>query len=133
MFEVEFIQSNGEILLQKGWKEFKERYSIGFGHLLVFEYDGNSQFDVVIFDTSASEINYPLDADLEADQAPKVEDSGTDSDDSVVLLEQFPTSNRGKGKAGKLEDSGKTSALNFNLVPPVKTQMPCNLDCVFFL
>ncbi|KAL8476084.1 hypothetical protein ACS0TY_028667 [Phlomoides rotata] len=84
LWEVKLVHSsNGETLLQKGWKEFCERYSLGFGHFLVFEYiNRNSQlFKVVIFDTTASEINY---SDFEA------EASGTESDDSIVVLEHLP-------------------------------------------
>ncbi|KAM7506959.1 hypothetical protein LguiA_017412 [Lonicera macranthoides] len=51
--------SNGEVWLQEGWKEFAEHYSIGLWHFLVFRYEGNSNFHVLIFDTSASEIEYP--------------------------------------------------------------------------
>ncbi|KAL7101252.1 hypothetical protein ACP275_08G043800 [Erythranthe tilingii] len=67
--EVELVQSDGETLIQKGWREFKERFSIGFGYFLMFEYNGESQFDVVIFDTTASEIEYPpLDDDDDCDE-----------------------------------------------------------------
>ncbi|XP_039172875.1 uncharacterized protein LOC120295653 [Eucalyptus grandis] len=36
-----------------------EHYSIGHGHLLVFRNEGDSVFHVIIFDKSASEIDYP--------------------------------------------------------------------------
>ncbi|CAA0832756.1 B3 domain-containing protein [Striga hermonthica] len=46
--------------LHKGWLEFKQLCSIGFGYFLVFEYDKKSQFNVLIFDMRAVEINYPV-------------------------------------------------------------------------
>ncbi|XP_056159254.1 B3 domain-containing protein REM13-like [Syzygium oleosum] len=47
------------VWLWKGWRNFMEHYSIGHGHLIVFKYEGGSIFRVIIFDTSASEIDYP--------------------------------------------------------------------------
>lgn len=53
-------RNDGMVLLWKGWQEFAEYYSIGHGHLIVFKYKGNSTFCVIIFNKSASEIDYPL-------------------------------------------------------------------------
>ncbi|KAL3730300.1 hypothetical protein ACJRO7_027326 [Eucalyptus globulus] len=50
--------NNDLVSLWKGWREFMEHYSIGLGHLIVFKYKGNSTFHVIIFDKSASEIDY---------------------------------------------------------------------------
>ncbi|XP_030553495.1 B3 domain-containing transcription factor VRN1-like [Rhodamnia argentea] len=50
--------NNDMVLLWKGWREFMEHYSIGHGHLLVFKYEGSSAFRVIIFNKSASEIDY---------------------------------------------------------------------------
>ncbi|KAL3616456.1 hypothetical protein CASFOL_039846 [Castilleja foliolosa] len=56
---VELVPSDGKkLVLRKGWNEFRERYSIGFGHFLVFEYNGKSEFNVAIFDKTGVEINY---------------------------------------------------------------------------
>nr|VDD45830.1 unnamed protein product [Brassica oleracea] len=51
-----------EIWLQGGWSEFAEAHSISEGHFLFFDYKGNSTFSVMIFNVSACEIDYPLDA-----------------------------------------------------------------------
>nr|GMD58678.1 B3 domain-containing transcription factor VRN1-like [Ipomoea batatas] len=51
--------SQGRIWLAKGWEEFTKNYSIQDGHFLVFRYDGESHFHVLIFDKTASEIEYP--------------------------------------------------------------------------
>lgn len=58
-WKVELRSCNGEVWLQKGWTEFADHLSIGRGHLLLFRYEGNSRFHVVIFDKSATEIEYP--------------------------------------------------------------------------
>lgn len=39
-----------------GWKEFCENHSIGCGFFVVFNYEGNSKFKVLIFDLTATEI-----------------------------------------------------------------------------
>ncbi|KAG5535737.1 hypothetical protein RHGRI_023485 [Rhododendron griersonianum] len=62
VWKVELERSNGVVWICNGWKEFAKYYSIGFGHLLVFRYNGNCNFNVLIFDTSASEIEYPVSA-----------------------------------------------------------------------
>lgn len=58
-WKVELRSCNGEVWLQKGWPEFADYLSIGRGHLLLFRYEGNSRFHVVVFDKSATEIEYP--------------------------------------------------------------------------
>ncbi|XP_028777083.1 B3 domain-containing transcription factor VRN1 [Neltuma alba] len=55
--------------LHDGWKEFVQRYSIGVGCFLVFRYEGNSSFNVHIFNLAASEINYQL-ANRNSDERP---------------------------------------------------------------
>ncbi|XP_071724891.1 B3 domain-containing transcription factor VRN1-like [Rutidosis leptorrhynchoides] len=58
-WKVGFEKSDhGEIWLQSGFFEFMEHYSIVYGHLLVFKYDGNSKFSITIYDSTATEIEY---------------------------------------------------------------------------
>nr|XP_027076057.1 B3 domain-containing transcription factor VRN1-like [Coffea arabica] len=59
---IELLQTEFGTWLDKGWKDFAEYYSIRECHFLVFEYCGDSQFQVIIFDPSASEIEYRLEA-----------------------------------------------------------------------
>ncbi|XP_028779894.1 B3 domain-containing transcription factor VRN1-like [Neltuma alba] len=56
---MELKKSGNEVWFCKGWDEFVKYYSISFGFFLMFKYEGNSQFGVVIFDISAAEIHYP--------------------------------------------------------------------------
>ncbi|KAK9165317.1 hypothetical protein Scep_000508 [Stephania cephalantha] len=44
---------------EQGLQEFIKYYSMSAGHLLLFRYDGNSKFQVTIFDMTATEIGYP--------------------------------------------------------------------------
>ncbi|KAK8263951.1 hypothetical protein V6Z11_D12G074500 [Gossypium hirsutum] len=48
-----------QLHLQNGWREFAEHYLLEFGSFVVFRYEGNDRFHVLIFDKSASEIDYP--------------------------------------------------------------------------
>ncbi|MBA0707040.1 hypothetical protein Golax_019122 [Gossypium laxum] len=59
VWKVELTKSDGKIWLENGWLEFSNHYSLDIGHLLVFRYVGNSNFHVIIFDKSASEMQYP--------------------------------------------------------------------------
>lgn len=59
-WQVELERTNGEVWLHNGWHEFAKYYSICFGHFLVFRYEGDSVFHVIIFDKSATEVEYPM-------------------------------------------------------------------------
>ncbi|GMP31585.1 hypothetical protein CsSME_00005738 [Camellia sinensis var. sinensis] len=89
VWKVELMNSNEEVWLSSGWKEFTEYYSIRFGHFLVFRYDGNSNFHVLIFDMSASEIEYPFNPTQNL-LLPEAEED-IEIDNSVEILEDFPT------------------------------------------
>ncbi|KAK4488353.1 hypothetical protein RD792_004111 [Penstemon davidsonii] len=93
LWEVELTHSRGQIYFHKGWKEFKDYYSLELGHFLVFEYDMKSQFHVLIFDFTASEIDYPFHANHDRHIEPKIEDIEleSESDDSIVFLGEYST------------------------------------------
>ena len=59
-WKVKLEKQDGKIWFHKGWKEFVDCYSLSHGHLLVFKYEGTSYFEVLIFDTSTLEIDYPF-------------------------------------------------------------------------
>ncbi|PON54064.1 B3 DNA binding domain containing protein [Parasponia andersonii] len=77
-WKMELRKHENNIWLEKGWPDFAKHYSIKRGSMLLFRYEGNSEFHAVIFDTSTVEIDYPYipvhsdksDVDLEL-QAPK--------------------------------------------------------------
>ncbi|XP_020539988.2 B3 domain-containing transcription factor VRN1 isoform X2 [Jatropha curcas] len=59
-WQVQLIKSDGVIWLGYGWQDFSDYYALTLGSFLIFEYDKkNCYFNVIIFDRSASEIDYP--------------------------------------------------------------------------
>ena len=58
-WKMELRKHENKIWLEKGWPDFAKHYSIKRGSMLVFRYEGNSEFHAVIFDTSTVEIDYP--------------------------------------------------------------------------
>ena len=85
-------QHDGGVWFQNGWCEFASCHGVTLGHLLVFKYIGNSHFDVLIFDATATEIDYTVDDQV---QPCRVEDNESD-DDSVQILDVF-TKGEGSG------------------------------------
>ncbi|KAI4330331.1 hypothetical protein MLD38_028629 [Melastoma candidum] len=51
---------HGGLSLRKGWADFIEYCCICLGYFLVFRYEGDSCFHVVVFDATACEIEYPV-------------------------------------------------------------------------
>ncbi|XVF01176.1 hypothetical protein REPUB_Repub04eG0065900 [Reevesia pubescens] len=81
--------ANGVIWVDQGWHEFVEYYSIRFGHFLVFRYERNSSFKVLIFDKTACEVEYPsyvLPSDDQYEKNLIYLDSETEEDDSIEVL-----------------------------------------------
>ncbi|XP_058765605.1 B3 domain-containing transcription factor VRN1-like [Vicia villosa] len=69
---------------QKGWKEFATYYSLDHGHVIFFEYEGNSHFVVHIFGPSTLEIEYPFNENHhEQDNLIEISD-----DDSVEISDK---------------------------------------------
>ncbi|XP_065871973.1 B3 domain-containing transcription factor VRN1-like [Euphorbia lathyris] len=86
-WKVDIVKCEGEICLQSGWREFAEYYSIEYGYLLVFEYDkAVSEFNVIIFDKTTTEIDYPF-SFTNVDQDPNIVADEPEIDDvSVEIL-----------------------------------------------
>ncbi|KAK8263956.1 hypothetical protein V6Z11_D12G074700 [Gossypium hirsutum] len=59
IWQVELAKTDERVRLQNGWREFAEHYSLELGSFVVFRYEGNDHFHVLIFDKSASETDYP--------------------------------------------------------------------------
>ncbi|KAL6220484.1 hypothetical protein ACLB2K_008240 [Fragaria x ananassa] len=59
-WEVELRRCNGKAWIEKGWPEFSRFCSVDYGYFLVFGYEGNSTFEVCIFDRCCIEIDYPI-------------------------------------------------------------------------
>ncbi|KAK2407571.1 B3 domain-containing transcription factor VRN1 [Trifolium repens] len=78
--------SDYDVWFCNGWKEFANYLSLGDSQFLVFQYKGNSLFNVIVFGKSGLEIKYPLgEASEEFDE----------SDCSLKMIEN-PSSLRSK-------------------------------------
>ena len=98
-WKVELVKRDGHIWLQNGWQEFIKYYSLAHGSFLVFEYNQrNCDFNVIIFDKSALEIDYPSIVSNGDNNKPSVEETDQ-SDASVEILSQFSPSLKKKKKS----------------------------------
>ncbi|KAJ4838356.1 hypothetical protein Tsubulata_019996 [Turnera subulata] len=123
-WRVELVRCGGEIWLQNGWKEFADYYSLTYGHLLFFQYKGNHDFHVLIFDMSATEIEYPL-RSLHRDeqpgndrgfQDPEVEESEPET--SVEIIETFKSARRMQPMLGVEKSKALCRASTFKSINP---------------
>ncbi|CAL5207845.1 unnamed protein product [Lathyrus oleraceus] len=57
-WEIHLTKKDGDIWIHKGWKEFAAHYSLDHGHMLLFQYEKTSHFEVHVFDKSTLEIGY---------------------------------------------------------------------------
>ncbi|XP_038722811.1 B3 domain-containing protein REM16-like isoform X1 [Tripterygium wilfordii] len=73
VWRVELLKHDDDIWLQSGWTKFAKYFSLDYSHFLVFEYREYSQFHVLIFDKSVTEINYPCDRPVSSEE-PKVDE-----------------------------------------------------------
>ena len=89
-WKVELTKGDCDVWLQKGWDEFTKHHSINLGHSLVFRYEGNSHFFVLIFEPSATERDYPFD---DKPQVPEMENIESD-DNSVEIIDDFRPSRK---------------------------------------
>ncbi|XP_050281441.1 B3 domain-containing transcription factor VRN1-like [Quercus robur] len=134
---------DGEAWFQNGWCEFASYHALILGHLLVFRYEGNSQFSVLIFDATTIEIDYPLDDQL---QVRRMEDNESD-DNSLEIMDGFmPSRKTGEKpplpcplphKRAKTNPTRLAYGVGGNRVgckssPLVKLESDCNLDDVSF-
>nr|XP_027078302.1 B3 domain-containing transcription factor VRN1-like [Coffea arabica] len=117
---VELLHSDEGTWLHKGWQEFAEYYSIERFHFLVFRYDGSSRFHVVIFNTAASEIEYPMESGHHGmhdrqGQLPRrtslvrkpeeIYSDDDDDDESIEIVEEISAPCKGKKRGRKSENT----------------------------
>ncbi|CAN8320619.1 unnamed protein product [Cochlearia groenlandica] len=88
--------SNDDVWFDNGWSDFAKSHSLSLGHFLMFHYKGNSCFSVVIFDVSASEIDYHIDQvyHIESDHDYDADDdyegfSDNDLSEEVIDLDEL--------------------------------------------
>jgi hypothetical protein len=78
--------SDYDVWFCNGWKEFANYLSLGDSQFLVFQYKGNSLFNVIGFGKCRLEIKYPLRETIE---------EAEESDSSLKIIDD-PSSSRGK-------------------------------------
>ncbi|XP_061358903.1 putative B3 domain-containing protein Os03g0621600 [Gastrolobium bilobum] len=94
-WELFWTKNDGDIWLQKGWKEFSTYYSLDHGHMVLFEYKHTSHLDVHIFDKSTLEIDYPFHCTQdEQDNLDQISD-----DDSVKISDELPACHKNTQKS----------------------------------
>lgn len=59
-WQVGLEKADKKIWFHDGWQDFMEYHSIHYGYFVVFRFEGNSKFHVLVFDNTATEIEYPL-------------------------------------------------------------------------
>ncbi|KAK8478059.1 hypothetical protein V6N13_024206 [Hibiscus sabdariffa] len=79
IWELELVKCDGKMWFRNGWLNFAEHYSVEPGHFLVFRYEGGCQFHVIIFDRTATEIEYP-----DVKQEVKIEESEDDEPVNII-------------------------------------------------
>lgn len=99
-----------KIWLQDGWDNFVEYHSIAVGYFLVFKYAKNSTFDVLGFDMTACEIDYPYDYE----ETRREEGDEMESGNSVEILDftktNTPPVQQNQVKLGSKPESKKINS-----------------------
>ncbi|KAL4653423.1 hypothetical protein ACB092_01G302100 [Castanea dentata] len=94
-WKVKMKKRDGEVCFQNGWCEFARCHALTLAHLLVFRYEGNSHFYVLIFDATATEIDYPLG---DQHQVRRMEDIESD-DNSIEIMDGYMPSRKTREKS----------------------------------
>ncbi|KAH7520550.1 hypothetical protein FEM48_Zijuj08G0155800 [Ziziphus jujuba var. spinosa] len=97
-------EDDGKVWLCQGWKDFEDHYSIQHGNFLLFKYQGNYNFKVIIFNKTATEIAYPTKS---KSYRPTANDHDeTDSDSGSVQILDVPNTKKAKPtKGGKIKST----------------------------
>ncbi|KAK7818027.1 b3 domain-containing transcription factor vrn1 [Quercus suber] len=96
-WKVKMTKRDGEVWFQNGWCEFASCHALTLGHLLVFRYEGNSHFYVLIFDATATEIEYPFDYQHQVRRMEDIERD--DIDNSLEIVDGFMPSRKTSEKS----------------------------------
>ncbi|KAK3219441.1 hypothetical protein Dsin_013411 [Dipteronia sinensis] len=103
VLKVGLIRDGRTIWFRDGWHDFVQYNSISAGYFLVFKYGGNSNFNVLIFDLTACEIEYPYyGKESENDRHNLSRQDESENEDSVEIIDVTtpnPTFESPKNKA----------------------------------
>ncbi|MED6186832.1 hypothetical protein PIB30_070508 [Stylosanthes scabra] len=93
-WKVHWTKHDGNILFEKGWKEFAANYSLDRGHLLMFEFNESSHVGVHICDMSGLEMELPFHGTQDG------KDKNVDiSDKAVEVFDEMPQSRNNRLKS----------------------------------
>ncbi|OMP02063.1 hypothetical protein COLO4_11373 [Corchorus olitorius] len=110
VWKVELRKRDGKVWLKNGFQKFAKHYCLEHGQFVVFRYQGNSKFHVVILDRTATEIQYPYtNTSRNYHEELKGIPEESESDDSIEIIEEIPP-----GPSRKLRE---------------KLQVPCPRPC----
>ncbi|WJX37371.1 hypothetical protein P8452_25138 [Trifolium repens] len=112
-WKVYWKKVNGEIWFEKGWKNFTQNYSLGYGSLVLFKYkEGTSNFNVLILGKNAMEIDYGPSCHTYDEENNNIDHS---DDESVMILDELSSPRPHKKVRGETETENitkRTSSLN---------------------
>uniref|UniRef100_A0A8R7UMY3 TF-B3 domain-containing protein n=2 Tax=Triticum urartu TaxID=4572 RepID=A0A8R7UMY3_TRIUA len=80
-YEIGVAKNNENLVLIVGWDNFVETFGLEMGDAMLFRYNGNSQFNVIIFDESGCE---------KASSPPPVQERRTSATDTVKISDFYP-------------------------------------------
>ncbi|XP_038722169.1 B3 domain-containing transcription factor VRN1-like [Tripterygium wilfordii] len=123
VWQVEICQRNDGICLLNGWKDFADFYSLCCGHVLVFEHEGCSKFQVLIFDNCGIEIKYPELLELDG-ECKEPETEGTVDEDFVELSDDFDTRQRSREREPSKSRCSREKIRIGSTSPTKSTSMP---------
>ncbi|KAK0580364.1 hypothetical protein LWI29_001081 [Acer saccharum] len=103
VWKVGLIRDGRTIWFRDGWHDFVKYNSISAGYFLLFKYGGNSNFNVLIFDLTACEIEYPYyGKEPENDRHNLSRQDESENEDSIEIIDVTapnPTFESPKNKA----------------------------------
>ena len=98
IWQVGLKKAYNNIWFCNSWQDFVEYHSICYGYFLVFIYEGNSSFHVLIFDKTTTEIQYPPNKNYKLEDY-QVEIIDLDEDDTNISPSMYkPTKHEVKEK-----------------------------------
>ncbi|XP_021770105.1 B3 domain-containing protein LOC_Os12g40080-like isoform X1 [Chenopodium quinoa] len=105
--KVELVEEDNDLWFRDGWEDFVEYCSIGLAYFMLFEYEGNSNFKVNVFDLTGFEISYPFNARSYS----RMQHEGVDYSDGNDSMkhEIMHTSSFNSSKASDVEVIGLSS------------------------
>ncbi|XP_042495556.1 B3 domain-containing transcription factor VRN1-like [Macadamia integrifolia] len=107
---VELKKIEGEVWFHNGWHRFLEYHNISVGYFLVFRYDGDSNFHVLIFNHNACEIKYTLQESNLHDKHLNLESEERAEEDTLAPLSKKRQTTKRTSTQPKVKKQGKRSS-----------------------